>query len=169
MFKGETIRRTVMTIRAVTCFIVQSGRVLLQKRPAGKIWAGMLNGPGGKVNAGEDAAEAIVREVMEETGLQIISPQPRGCLTLNIPSPKMLKLSVDIFTAHVFQGDASDREGSLSWHDRNALPFESMWADQRYWLHAVLDGLSVEGDVSYEPESLRLTQCQLQLHLPVPI
>lgn len=154
-----------MTIRTVTCFIVQSDRVLLQKRPVDKIWGGMLNGPGGKVDAGEDAADAIVREVMEETGLQIINPQPRGSLTLNIPTPKLVKLSVDIFTANTLQGDASEREGALSWHDRNALPFENMWPDQKYWLHAVLDGLSVEGNVFYEPESLRLTQCQLRLHL----
>lgn len=157
-----------MMIRTVTCFIVQSGRVLLQKRPADKVWAGMLNGPGGKINAGEDAADAIVREVMEETGLQLINPQPRGSLTLHIPSPVLVKLSVDIFTANIFQGNASELEGTLAWHDRNALPFDSMWADQRYWLHAVLDGLSVEGDVSYEPESLRLTQCQLRLRLPAP-
>lgn len=157
-----------MSIRTVTCFLVQSGQVLLQKRPAGKTWAGMLNGPGGKVNCGEDAADAIVREVMEETGLRIINPEPRGSLLLDIPSPKLLKLSVDIFTATTFQGDVSEREGTLSWYDRDALPFDSMWADQRYWLRAVLDGLSVEGNVSYEPDRLRLTRCQLLLRLSGP-
>ena len=157
-----------MKIRTVTCFIVQSRRVLLQKRPAGKLWAGMLNGPGGKVNSGEEAADAIVREVLEETGLRIIDPEPRGSLVLHIPSPKQFKLSVDIFIATTFQGDALEREGTLSWYDRDQLPFEDMWADQRYWLTAVLDGLSVDGKVCYEPHSLRLTQCQLRLRLPAP-
>ena len=157
-----------MPIRTVTCFIVQSRRILLQKRPAGKPWAGMLNGPGGKVNSGEESADAIVREVLEETGLRIINPEPRGSLVLHIPSPKRLKLSVDIFIATTFQGDALERAGALTWYDRDELPFDSMWADQKYWLRAVLDGLSVDGKVCYEPESLRLTQCQLRLRLPAP-
>src|SRR5215470_8395802 len=94
----------IMRIRAVTCFIVQSRRILLQRRPAGKLWAGMLNGPGGKVDSGEKTADAIVREVLEETGLRIINPEPRGSLVLDIPSPKRMKLSVDIFIATTFQG-----------------------------------------------------------------
>jgi 8-oxo-dGTP diphosphatase len=155
-----------MPIRTVTCFVVHSRRVLLQKRPAGKLWAGMLNGPGGKVDSGEKATDAVVREVLEETGLRIINPEPRGSLVLHIPSPKILRLSVDIFIATVFQGDALEREGDLSWHDREELPFDKMWADQRFWLQAVLDGFSVDGKVCYEPNNLRLTQCQLRLRLP---
>jgi 8-oxo-dGTP diphosphatase len=158
----------MMLTRTVTCFIVQSSRVLLQKRPAGKLWAGMLNGPGGKVNPGERAADAIIREVLEETGLQIVNPEPRGSLFLHIPSPKRVKLSVDIFIVNTFHGNALEREGVLSWYDRDELPFEAMWADQKYWLRAVLDGLSVDGKVRYEPDSLRLTQCQLRLRLPSP-
>jgi len=155
----------IMRIRAVTCFIVQSRRILLQKRPAGKLWAGMLNGPGGKVDSGEKTADAIVREVLEETGLRIINPQPRGSLVLDIPSPRRVKLSVDIFIATTFLGDALDRDGTLSWYDSDLLPFEHMWADQKYWLQAVLDGLFVDGKVCYEPHSLRLKQCQLRLRL----
>lgn len=157
-----------MPMRTVTCFILQSDQVLLQERPIGRIWAGMLNGPGGKVHSGEAAADAAVREVLEETGLRISNPEPRGSLTLNIPSPQLLELSVDIFIANTFEGDISEREGVLSWHDRDALPFDHMWADQRYWLRAVLDGHSVDGTVAYEFDSLRLTQCRLSLHLPTP-
>lgn len=152
-------------IRTVTCFIVQSGRILLQERPVGRIWAGMLNGPGGKVDPGEDAADAIVRETIEETGLMIVDPQPRGSLVLHLPSPRLQKLTVDIFVATATKGSAAELEGELSWHERDALPFDRMWADQRYWLQAVLDGFSVDGDVTYEGENLRLASCQLRLYL----
>jgi 8-oxo-dGTP diphosphatase len=154
-----------MPIRTVTCFIVQSGRVLLQKRPVGKTWAGMLNGPGGKINFGEEAPDAIFREVLEETGLRVINAEPRGSLALQIPLPQLVDFTVDIFVANTFQGGACEREGSLSWYHRDALPFDHMWADQRYWLLAVLDGFSVDGMIAYEPDSLRLSQCQLRLRL----
>ncbi|MER8374482.1 8-oxo-dGTP diphosphatase [Mesorhizobium sp. M0488] len=155
-----------MPLRTVTCLILRSCRLLLQERPAGRIWAGMLNGPGGKIEPGETAAEAVVREVLEETGLRVVDPSPRGSLTLLFPAPQSLELSVEIFVATALEGDAFEREGALSWHALDALPFDSMWADQRYWLTAVLDGFSVEGTVCYELDSLRLTLCELVLRQP---
>lgn len=152
-----------MPLRTVTCLILDAGRLLLQQRPAGRIWAGMLNGPGGKIEPGETAAEAVVREVLEETGLHVADPAARGSLTLLFPAPQALDLRVDIFVATALEGEALEREGALSWHALDALPFDSMWADQRYWLPAVLDGFSVEGTVGYELDSLRLTRCELVL------
>jgi len=155
-----------MALQTVTCLILRGDEILLQERPAGRIWAGMLNGPGGKVDAGETPAQAVVREVHEETGLAIVDPQPRGALTLHIPARQPLVLRVDIFVVKTFAGDAVEREGALSWHNRHRLPFDRMWADQRYWLAAVLDGFSVEGSVAYEADSLRLIDCRLSLRLP---
>ena len=114
-----------MSLRAVTCFIVRSERILLQQRPAGRIWAGMLNGPGGKADPGETSADAVVREVLEETGLRIIDPQQRGSLALRIPEPRLLQMEVDIFVATNFEGDAVELEGELAWYDREALPFDA--------------------------------------------
>ena len=119
-------------------------RILLQQRPAGRIWAGMLNGPGGKVDPGETSADAVVREVLEETGLRIIDPQPADRSPCTFRSRGSLEMEVDIFVATNFEGDALELEGALAWYDREAPPFERMWADQRYWLAAVLDGFTVE-------------------------
>lgn len=45
--------------------------VLLIRKNRPKWQSGMLNGPGGKVEPGEDFVEAMVREFREETGLEI--------------------------------------------------------------------------------------------------
>lgn len=48
-----------------------SGRVLIAQRPAGKHMAGFWEFPGGKFEAGENAAQALARELEEELGIQI--------------------------------------------------------------------------------------------------
>ena len=46
------------------------GRVLITQRPEGKVYAGYWEFPGGKIEAGETAFEAIVRELREELAIE---------------------------------------------------------------------------------------------------
>jgi len=52
------------------------GSFLLAQRPADKIWAGYWEFPGGKVEAGETAAEALRRELHEELGITVQQAYP---------------------------------------------------------------------------------------------
>lgn len=52
------------------------GRFLLAQRPAGKIWAGYWEFPGGKIEAGETAAQALQRELHEELGINVQQAYP---------------------------------------------------------------------------------------------
>ena len=61
----------------VGAVVVQDDALLLVRRgrgPAGGQWAV----PGGRVEAGETMAEAVVREVAEETGLPVVCEQLIG-------------------------------------------------------------------------------------------
>ena len=55
--------------------VVRDGRVLLGER-RGAHGAGTWAFPGGKLDAGEDAAQAVARELHEETGLTATSIRP---------------------------------------------------------------------------------------------
>ena len=48
-----------------------SGRILLQRALPGKRHAGLWEVPGGKVDSGETARAALVREISEELGLSL--------------------------------------------------------------------------------------------------
>lgn len=61
---------------AVGIVSAPDGRVLLCQRPPGKPYAGWWEFPGGKVEAGESAGEALARELHEELGLEILSSSP---------------------------------------------------------------------------------------------
>ena len=52
----------------VIVVVIEGGRILLTKREDAEIWCL----PGGSVEAGESLARAAVREVREETGLEIV-------------------------------------------------------------------------------------------------
>jgi 8-oxo-dGTP diphosphatase len=52
------------------------GAFLLAQRPAGKVYAGYWEFPGGKVEAGEDSTQALSRELHEELGIDVVRAYP---------------------------------------------------------------------------------------------
>ena len=61
---------------AVGVLIDAEGRFLITSRPAGKVYAGHWEFPGGKVEAGETVEAALQRELHEELGITIGAAQP---------------------------------------------------------------------------------------------
>jgi len=52
------------------------GSFLLAQRPAGKVYAGWWEFPGGKVEAGEPPGHALARELLEELGIEVRTAYP---------------------------------------------------------------------------------------------
>jgi 8-oxo-dGTP diphosphatase len=50
----------------------QAGEILLQKRPEGRPMAGLWEFPGGKVESDESPQSALVRELKEELGIDVL-------------------------------------------------------------------------------------------------
>ena len=63
-------------IPVVCALLKKNGRLLIAQRPAHKHLPNKWEFPGGKVEAGEAAAAAIIREIQEELGCQITELQP---------------------------------------------------------------------------------------------
>ncbi|MDD5029242.1 MAG: NUDIX domain-containing protein [Rhodoferax sp.] len=62
-------QRAVVDV-AVGVLVQSDGQFLLTSRPAGKVYAGYWEFPGGKFEAGESVEQALQRELHEELGIQ---------------------------------------------------------------------------------------------------
>jgi 8-oxo-dGTP diphosphatase len=60
--------------------VAADGRVLLQRRAAGRAMAGLWEFPGGKVEPGERPEAALVRELEEELGIAVPAEALVPCL-----------------------------------------------------------------------------------------
>lgn len=60
---------------AVGVLLRADGAFLLTTRPAGKVYEGYWEFPGGKLEAGESVAQALARELHEELGIDVVESQ----------------------------------------------------------------------------------------------
>ncbi|MFA6920277.1 MAG: Nudix family hydrolase [Gallionella sp.] len=89
------------------------GTFLLAQRPADKIWAGYWEFPGGKVEAGESAHDALVRELHEELGIEVLSAYPWITRVFTYPHATV---RLSFFRVTQWRGDLYPHEGQqFSW------------------------------------------------------
>lgn len=89
------------------------GRFLLAQRPAGKVYEGYWEFPGGKVEPGESAAAALARELDEELGIKVKRAYP--WITRRYVYAHAT-VDLNFYRVTDFEGDAHGRENqSLSW------------------------------------------------------
>ncbi|MEZ5562286.1 MAG: 8-oxo-dGTP diphosphatase MutT [Gammaproteobacteria bacterium] len=90
-----------------------SGRILIAQRPAGSHAGGFWEFPGGKIQAGEDAFQALVRELAEEIGIQVFAASPLMICRHSYPE-RVVELHV--FEVSDSAGEARGLEGQpLRW------------------------------------------------------
>lgn len=70
---------------AVGVLIRPDGAFLLTSRPVGKAYEGYWEFPGGKLEAGESVAQALMRELQEELGITIGPATPWKSETVDYP------------------------------------------------------------------------------------
>ena len=67
---NEAKTRPILLVAAVA-LLNRDGKVLVARRPPGRPLAGLWEFPGGKVEAGEEPETALIREILEELGIEI--------------------------------------------------------------------------------------------------
>ena len=98
---------------------------------------GKYIGVGGHVEPNETPNEAVVREVKEETGFDLISFKKEGIVyfVLNGYVEEM-----HVYTSNEFEGELIEcNEGELSWVDKFKVPELNLWEGDIYFLNKILN------------------------------
>jgi 8-oxo-dGTP diphosphatase len=102
---------------------------------------GKYNGLGGKLEATEDVAAGMCREIREEAGIECLDLSLRGTISW----PGFGKGGEDwlgfLFVITRFRGAPLERnpEGTLEWVDITRVPSLPLWEGDRHFLPLVFD------------------------------
>lgn len=72
------------SIEVVGCVLVWNNQILLLQRSVGESFAGSWGLPAGKVESGENLAQAVVREIREETSISLKDTDIKHSLTVDV-------------------------------------------------------------------------------------
>lgn len=111
---------------AVAIIQGKDGKILFAERPADKACAGEWEFPGGKIEPGETARQALVREIKEELAIHITAARPWITLSHVYPHARVL---LHFFIVTAWTGTEHGEEGQrLSWQDLSALTIAPLLA-----------------------------------------
>ena len=100
---------------AVGVLIRADGQFLLTSRPAGKVYEGYWEFPGGKIEAGETVEQALRRELQEEIGITIAVAQPWRIEMVDYPHALVRLHFCQVFE---WTGELQMKEGQrFAWQD----------------------------------------------------
>ena len=107
-------------LRVAAAVIVRAdGAVLLAQRPPGKPWAGYWEFPGGKLEPGERACDALARELDEELGIRVRLAAPWLTQTFTYPHATVL---LEFFRVFAWEGEPLGRDGqAFAWQRPEAI------------------------------------------------
>ena len=132
--------KTLLTLT----IIYQHPKVLLGMKKRG-FGSGRWNGFGGKVEKDEKIEEAAKREIFEEAGIKVKELEKVGIIDFEFKgNPEILE--VHIFKGHDYSGEPTESEEMKpQLFQIDAIPYQEMWSDDKYWLPLFLANKKFKG------------------------
>jgi len=148
-------------MHATILFIIRDGKILLIEKKRG-LGAGKINGPGGKIDAGETPLEAAVRETEEELCITPIAPRKLGELQFSMSDCPHIHCHV--YRADDYTGTPTETDEAVPvWTAIDAIPYQRMWEDDQHWLPFLLEDQSFLGRFVFESDRLLWSEVTLDV------
>ena len=122
---------------------------------------GKWNGFGGKLGDGETIKEAAVRELAEEAGVVAVESDLKevGQIKFFFDTNPELNQEMSVFFIETWQGDIQETEEMRpQWFNKDDLPYDTMWVDDKYWLPTVLGGKKIFAEFHFTNNGEEITK-----------
>ena len=126
---------------------------------------GKYTGIGGKVESDESVLDTAIRELAEETGVQLQPAclQHVAVLDFIFPNKPAWSQSVYVFTATTDHQKPEESDEMIpKWFSIADIPYDQMWADGRYWLPRILRGETFYARFIFEPDNTSIYQVKFR-------
>jgi 8-oxo-dGTP diphosphatase/2-hydroxy-dATP diphosphatase len=139
------------------CIVHDEGRVLLGMKKRG-FGADRWNGFGGKVQPDETIEQAAIRETQEEANITPTKMDLVGKLNFKFQDGASEEMEVSVFSVTDFDGIPSETEEMRPhWFLKSEVPYDKMWADDKYWLPLLFAGKKFKGVFEYTDYNIMLS------------
>jgi len=143
----------------VLCYIERDNQYLMlyRNKKQNDLNEGKYIGIGGHIEQGETKEEALLREVKEETNLDLIQYQYCGeVIFKNLNGLEEYQEKMYVYQSREFKNTLKEcDEGGLQWIDKNKILSLTLWEGDPYFLKKILNnelGFSIE--LIYENKKL---------------
>ncbi|MEW6003975.1 MAG: 8-oxo-dGTP diphosphatase [Stygiobacter sp.] len=141
---------------ATLCYVMKDNKTLMlyRNKKENDYHEGKWNGLGGKFEKGETPEECVIREVKEESGLEIKEPKLHGIITF--PMFDGLKdWYVFMFTVNNFSGNIIEsNEGKLEWIPNDKLLELNLWEGDKIFIPWLFQGKYFSAKFIYRDKKL---------------
>jgi len=137
---------------ATLCYVMKDDKTLMlyRNKKENDYHKGKWNGLGGKLEAGETPEECAIREVFEESGLNVSNPQMKGLITFPL-FDGIDDWYVWTFVFNDYKGDLIDSpEGHLEWIDNNKLIDLNLWDGDKIFIPWLFEDKCFSAKFVYE-------------------
>lgn len=105
--------------KAVRCYLIKDNEVVVTKYKKGNKKEGYYDIPGGKIEEGETPKQTAIREMKEETGIEIQNLKYKGIMTIEYLDRMFI---FDTFISKEYEGEPQEFEENTSeWIDIDEL------------------------------------------------
>ena len=105
--------------KAVRCFLIRNAKVVVTKYKSGNKKEGYYDIPGGKIEEGENPEQTAIREMKEETGLEVRNLKYKGNMIIEYANRIF---DFDVFFTNESEGEPQEFEENTSeWIEINDL------------------------------------------------
>ncbi len=144
--------------------LFRDGKILLAMKKR-KFGSGKWNGYGGKLEEGEEPIDGIIREIKEESNLDIEKSlfKKLGFIDFFFNDKEEWNQKVIIYRVDDFVGEPEETEEMMPrWFKIDEIPYNEMWKGDDQWLPYVINNKKFKGEVHFSENGDKLVSCVIE-------